>query len=80
MFNLNGISGFHVEMFHGPHGCVLQRRATIDGEDAKQDVGAAKFSSADIKTSEEEDAQSPSNLVFGYLNLFSDGVVRIYFK
>ncbi|KAF4353948.1 hypothetical protein F8388_011116 [Cannabis sativa] len=52
----------------------LQRRTTVDGEDDKQDVDAAKVSSADIKTPKEEDVQAPSNLVFGYLNLFSDGV------
>ena len=59
---------------------MLQRRTTIDGEDDKQDVDGGKYPSADIKTSIEEDAQSPSNLVFGYLNLFSDGVVCVHFK
>ncbi|XP_062113221.1 IAA-alanine resistance protein 1 [Humulus lupulus] len=57
---------------NGSH--IRKRRTTIDGENDKQDVDAAKLSSADVKTPKEEDAQAPSNLVFGYLNLFSDGV------
>ncbi|PON31907.1 Zinc/iron permease [Parasponia andersonii] len=59
---------------NGSH--IRKRRSTIDGEDDKQDVDAAagENPSADTETSKEEDAQSPSNLVFGYLNLFSDGV------
>ncbi|KAF4397249.1 hypothetical protein G4B88_009095 [Cannabis sativa] len=59
---------------NGSHIRKLQRRTTVDGKDDKQDVDAAKVSSADIKTPKEEDVQAPSNLVFGYLNLFSDGV------
>lgn len=34
-------------------------------------------SNAQILLKEKDSAQSPSNLVFGYLNLFSDGVVSV---
>ncbi|CAN0899849.1 IAA-alanine resistance protein 1 [Linum grandiflorum] len=48
------------------------------GKGEESDVAAVDSSKA-IKPSEEEKevAKSPSNLVFGYLNLFSDGVVSI---
>lgn len=52
---------------------IRKRRTTADGDDDKKDVNAAKFSSADIEPSEEHDNPT-TNLVFGYLNLFSDGV------
>lgn len=58
------------------HGTLLRRRKTtsVDG-DHKSDVDAADGSSSDIKSSKKkEPVQSASNLVFGYLNLFSDGV------
>ncbi|KAK9226497.1 hypothetical protein WN943_011545 [Citrus x changshan-huyou] len=58
------------------HETLLQRRKTtsVDG-DYKSDVDAADGSSSDVKSSEKkEPVQSASNLVFGYLNLFSDGV------
>ncbi|XP_024027409.1 IAA-alanine resistance protein 1 isoform X2 [Morus notabilis] len=53
---------------------IRKRHTTADGEDDKKDVNTAKFSSADISASKEEHAHPPTNLVFGYLNLFSDGV------
>ncbi|XP_022156063.1 IAA-alanine resistance protein 1 [Momordica charantia] len=46
---------------------------SASGEE-KQDLDAANGSTADVKTSQECPAHTPSNLVFGYLNLFSDGV------
>lgn len=52
---------------------IRKRHTTADGDDDKRDVNAAKFSSSDIKPSEEHDNPT-TNLVFGYLNLFSDGV------
>lgn len=58
------------------HDTLLRRRKTtsVDG-DHKSDVDAADGSSSDIKSSKKkEPVQSASNLVFGYLNLFSDGV------
>lgn len=58
------------------HETLLRRRKTtsVDG-DYKSDVDAADGSSSDVKSSEKkEPVQSASNLVFGYLNLFSDGV------
>ena len=56
---------------------MLQRHAANDGGDDKQGEDAAKLSSAEIKASKEEPAQPQSSLVFGYLNLFSDGVVCV---
>lgn len=58
------------------HETLLRRRNTtsVDGDD-KSDVDAADGSSSDVKSSKKkEPVQSASNLVFGYLNLFSDGV------
>ncbi|KAL9454093.1 hypothetical protein AB3S75_009654 [Citrus x aurantiifolia] len=58
------------------HETLLRRRKTtsVDG-DYKSDVDAADGSSSDVKSSKKkEPVQSASNLVFGYLNLFSDGV------
>lgn len=64
----------------GLHFVILQRRTTADKMDDKQDVDAAKLSNADLKElNEKEDAQSSTSLVFGYLNLFSDGVVCVSF-
>lgn len=56
----------------------MQRKTTsVDGDD-KSDVDAADGSSSDVKSSKKkEPVQSASNLVFGYLNLFSDGVVSM---
>ncbi|KAF8389662.1 hypothetical protein HHK36_024181 [Tetracentron sinense] len=56
---------------------VLRKRSTITGsrDDDKSDVDAANGSTKDVALlSEKGPAPSPSNLVFGYLNLFSDGV------
>lgn len=58
------------------HETLLRRRkmTSVDG-DYKSDVDAADGSSSDVKSSKKkEPVQSASNLVFGYLNLFSDGV------
>lgn len=67
------------------HISILQRNITTGD---KQDVAAADDSNRDAKSSDGEPTRSPSNLVFGYLNLFSDGVVcfssylqsSLYFK
>ncbi|KAJ4710166.1 IAA-alanine resistance protein 1-like [Melia azedarach] len=55
---------------------LIRRRKTSSGAgDDKSDVNAADGSLNDIKSSEKkEHVQPASNLVFGYLNLFSDGV------
>ncbi|PRQ40217.1 putative zinc/iron permease [Rosa chinensis] len=53
----------------------LRKRNTATGDrDNKQDVHAAEDSSHDTKSLDVEPTRSPNNLVFGYLNLFSDGV------
>lgn len=53
----------------------MQRNGKSGSKDDKQDLNTANGSTADVKASQERSAQTPSNLVFGYLNLFSDGVV-----
>ncbi|KAJ8427344.1 hypothetical protein Cgig2_016499 [Carnegiea gigantea] len=53
----------------GPKSQVRKRNAKVSSSDGDSDVDAAKG-----KTGEEKTASQPSNLVFGYLNLFSDGV------
>lgn len=53
----------------------MQRNGKSASGEEKQDLDAANGSTADVKTSQECPAHTPSNLVFGYLNLFSDGVV-----
>lgn len=56
----------------------MQRKMTSVDGDYKSDVDAADGSSSDVKSSKKkEPVQSASNLVFGYLNLFSDGVVSM---
>ncbi|KAH9794346.1 IAA-alanine resistance protein 1 [Citrus sinensis] len=53
---------------------TYRKTTSVDG-DYKSDVDAADGSSSDVKSSKKkEPVQSASNLVFGYLNLFSDGV------
>ncbi|KAL5553337.1 hypothetical protein UlMin_040738 [Ulmus minor] len=54
---------------------IRKRHTAIDGAEDKQGVDAAKSSATSIKDlHEEEHAEASTNLVFGYLNLFSDGV------
>lgn len=53
----------------------MQRIGKSASRDVKQDLDAANGTTADVKTLQEFPAKTPSNLVFGYLNLFSDGVV-----
>lgn len=55
---------------------LLRKRKTVqEGKDDKSDVDAADGSANNIRSlNEKEHTQSPSNLVFGYLNLISDGV------
>lgn len=51
----------------------LQRNSAAED---KADVSAPNGSTGNIQSTEKEHAKSSSsNLVFGYLNLFSDGVV-----
>ncbi|GLT96823.1 hypothetical protein SLE2022_144200 [Rubroshorea leprosula] len=53
----------------------LQKRKTFCVSDDKSEIDAADSSPHNLKSlTEEVPAQSSSNLVFGYLNLFSDGV------
>lgn len=53
----------------------MQRHGKSASRDDKEDVVAANGPTPDVNSSQEFPAQTPSNLVFGYLNLFSDGVV-----
>uniref|UniRef100_A0A6M2ESU6 IAA-alanine resistance protein 1 n=1 Tax=Populus davidiana TaxID=266767 RepID=A0A6M2ESU6_9ROSI len=55
---------------------LLRKRKTAqEGKDDKSDIDAADGSANNIRSlNEKEHTQSPSNLVFGYLNLISDGV------
>ncbi|CAH9106103.1 unnamed protein product [Cuscuta epithymum] len=54
---------------------LLKRNTGIDRAEIKTDGDASKISRDDDKTTtEEEPAKSQSSLVFGYLNLVSDGV------
>lgn len=58
--------------------CFLQRQSITNSRDDKQDVDTAKLSTSDVKVMNGKDhSQSSKNLVFGYLNLFSDGVVSV---
>lgn len=66
------------------HAFFLQRTAVGARKD-EADVDTANGSADDTHSMEKDDthskekepAQSPTNLVFGYLNLFSDGVVCV---
>ncbi|PPS01235.1 hypothetical protein GOBAR_AA19432 [Gossypium barbadense] len=52
-----------------------ERKSSAGTNDGKSDTGFADGSANSVKTSAlKETSHSPSNLVFGYLNLFSDGV------
>ncbi|KAM2558898.1 hypothetical protein TB1_010307 [Malus domestica] len=53
---------------------VFQRRNTRAGGSDDKHVHAANDSTPEAKSAKGETTRSPSNLVFGYLNLFSDGV------
>lgn len=55
----------------------MQRKTSTGAGDDKSDVDAADGYNKVKSLDKEEPAQSPSNLVFGYLNLFSDGVVCV---
>ncbi|ONI31906.1 hypothetical protein PRUPE_1G338200 [Prunus persica] len=59
-------------MENNRHDSHIRKRNITTGD--KQDVAAADDSNRDAKSSDGEPTRSPSNLVFGYLNLFSDGV------
>ncbi|XP_050374164.1 IAA-alanine resistance protein 1 [Argentina anserina] len=57
------------------HDTQLRKRNTTTGDkDNKPDVDGADYSSHDAKSLDGAPARKPNNLVFGYLNLFSDGV------
>ncbi|KAG8637587.1 hypothetical protein MANES_15G138800v8 [Manihot esculenta] len=59
----------------GNESLLRKRKSTLDGKDGISDANATDGStSAEKSLNKEEVAQAPSNLVFGYLNLFSDGV------
>lgn len=59
---------------------LLQRKNTKGSADVDSDgavVDGASISTVSLE--EKEPFQQQSNLVFGYLNLFSDGVVSVFF-
>lgn len=60
----------------------MQRRGPIElDEDKKKAPNSSKNDSSMIPNLSDEDlSNQPSNLVFGYLNLFSDGVVSLFAK
>ncbi|XP_002521911.2 IAA-alanine resistance protein 1 [Ricinus communis] len=53
---------------------LRKRKTTIDGKKDISDIDGTDGSTTNKSLIEKETAQAPSNLVFGYLNLFSDGV------
>ncbi|KAA3462739.1 IAA-alanine resistance protein 1 [Gossypium australe] len=54
---------------------IRKRKSSAGTNDGKSDTGFADGSANSVKTSAlKETSHSQSNLVFGYLNLFSDGV------
>ncbi|WCJ33683.1 ZIP metal ion transporter family [Euphorbia peplus] len=54
---------------------LRKRKTTVDDKDDKSVIDAKDCSSDSSKTlNKKETVHAPSNLVFGYLNLFSDGV------
>lgn len=55
--------------------CSLQRKTSAGDAADKSDSGAEITS--DGKLEKPEQVETPSSLVFGYLNLFSDGVVSM---
>lgn len=59
------------------HAFVLQRSNTAGAREDKADVDTANSFTSVTHLEDKENAQSSSNLVFGYLNLFSDGVVCV---
>ncbi|XP_031260197.1 IAA-alanine resistance protein 1 isoform X1 [Pistacia vera] len=54
--------------------CIVQRKTSSSARDDKSDVDAMDGLSDDPKSLEKKEPARSSNLVFGYLNLFSDGV------
>lgn len=56
---------------------LLQRNTGGDGGELETNGEALNSSKDSAKSTKEEPAKSQSSLVFGYLNLFSDGVVCI---
>lgn len=59
----------------GQHKSLRKRKAIVSEADGKPDENVVdELSNAQILSKEKDLVQSPSNLVFGYLNLFSDGV------
>ncbi|KAF8021187.1 hypothetical protein BT93_G1577 [Corymbia citriodora subsp. variegata] len=58
----------------GQHESLRKRKVIASETDNKPDENTVDDFSNAQKLKEKDSAQSPSNLVFGYLNLFSDGV------
>ena len=57
----------------------MQRKSSAGISDDESDINPADGCAKSVKTLvQKETSQSPSNLVFGYLNLFSDGVVSVF--
>lgn len=59
------------------HAFILQRSTGAGAREDKADVDFANNFTEDTHLKEKEPSQSSTNLVFGYLNLFSDGVVCV---
>ncbi|XP_038892402.1 IAA-alanine resistance protein 1 [Benincasa hispida] len=69
------LDGLPNDSKEAPQRSVPQKRnGKSASRDDKENLVAANGPTADVKSSQEFPAQTPSNLVFGYLNLFSDGV------
>lgn len=56
---------------------ILQRSTAAGAREDKADVDFANDFTEDTHLKEKEPTESSTNLVFGYLNLFSDGVVCV---
>lgn len=76
-FNLNEFVEQNCYAFLG-FAAIVQRKTIAGAKDDKSDVNTSDGSVSDILSlQKEKHAHSASSLVFGYLNLFSDGVVSI---
>ncbi|KAL5830066.1 hypothetical protein ACOSQ3_019534 [Xanthoceras sorbifolium] len=71
--SLNGDNPTH------PKSHIRKRKTSSAGGVDKLNVDAVGGSSSDLKSLKKKDPAQSSNLVFGYLNLFSDGVVTQFY-
>lgn len=57
----------------------MQRKTSSNGDEKeKLDTQLEASGGIETVTNDEAEKHAPSNLVFGYLNLFSDGVVSMF--